>query len=263
MKNMPERYKSANKRFDLSLKRARREIDAVNKALAEGYPAVQVVGSRASKSAVRAASERLGENRNSFLSRLGTSKVPGTWKAMHGIEPDWSIKPKPKPQPKTIKVWAGAKSVRRYLLTAAQDETPIHLPFWKNLQAYAAHVDAEIIVGGFTYAKSLFSDHAIRSGVFASELVPYMRPDIMELGPSIVWYGTANILPTANDPLTGWETQTRNKWTVLPHAKIALKAVPVMPGAPGKQIMTTGVATPTTSNAMRVPKPSSITRSAP
>lgn len=244
-KNLRERYKSANKRFDLTITRAKREIAAVEKALLEGFPAKQVRGSRATKSAVRKASEDLGENRNSFLSRLGTPDTPGTWKAVHGIEPDWAIKPKVSARgPKSpIKLWASAKAVRRYLLTAAQDETSIHLPFWKNLQAYAAHIDAEIMIAPFTYQRGLYSDHSVRTGVFASELIPFIRAEIFELGPKIVWYGAANILPTATDPLSGWETATRDKWGIYGHAKIALKSIPVMPGAFGKQIMTTGVAT--------------------
>jgi hypothetical protein len=65
----------------------------------------------------------------------------------------------------------------------------------------------------------------------------------VDLAPKLTWFGKANILPTAVDPLTGWETNTRDHWAVFPHAKIALKSVPVMPGRPGKQIMTTGVIT--------------------
>lgn len=241
---LSENYKSANKRFDLSRDRAVREVKAIEQALRDGYPAKTIHGSRATKSAVRRASEQLGENRNSFLSRNGTPDTPGTWRAMHGLAPDWSIKPLAVDKPKKIiKLWGEAKSVRRYLLTAAQDETSVHLPFWKNLQAYAAHIDAEIIIGGYTYNKSLFSDHSVRTGVFASELVPHIRTEILELGPHLLWYGRANILPTATDPLAGWDTPTREKSAVFPHAKIALKCVPVMPGALGKQTMTTGVAT--------------------
>ena len=164
---------------------------------------------------------------------------------MYGIEPDWKAKPKKPPAPKKPEVlWsAEARKVRRYLLTAAQDETSVHQPFWQNLQAYAAHIGAEIMIGGFCYQKKLFTDHMVRTGVFASELVPFFRAEVLELAPKMVWYGAANILPTTSDPLAGWDTNTREKWACFPHAKIALKSIPVMPGAPGKQIMTTGVVT--------------------
>jgi hypothetical protein len=130
-----------------------------------------------------------------------------------------------------------------WLLTAAQDETPLHRPFWDNLMAYAAHRGARVMAGGFTYQKGLFEDHAVRTGLFGPEIEAVLQPAVVDLAPGIVWYGKANILPTASDPLSGWETQTRDKWMVAPHAKIALKSVATMPGKRPKQIMTTGVAT--------------------
>lgn len=133
--------------------------------------------------------------------------------------------------------------VRRFLLTAAQDETPLHEGFWANLTAYAAHMGAEIMVGGFTYQKGLFEDHAVATGRFNARIAPFLRPEVVELAERLVWYGRANILPTATDPLSGWETASRRSWAIFPHAKIALRSVPTMPGKPGKQIMTTGVVT--------------------
>lgn len=130
-----------------------------------------------------------------------------------------------------------------WLLTAAQDETALHRPFWDNLMAFASHLGAEVMVGGFTYQKGLFEDHTVRSGIFSPEVEPYLQPAVIDLAPGLVWYGRANILPTAADPLSGWDTQTRDKWMIVPHAKIALKSVPTMPGTRPKQTMTTGVAT--------------------
>ena len=133
--------------------------------------------------------------------------------------------------------------VRYFILTAAQDDTPVVDEFWQNLLAYKEHLGAELYVGGFTYQKGLFEDHSVAAGSFAEAVVPHLHPEIVELAPRCVWYGKANILPTATDPLTGWDTQTRDAWAIFPHAKIALRSIPVMPGRPGKQIMTTGVVT--------------------
>lgn len=140
-------------------------------------------------------------------------------------------------------VSAEPASTRVVLMTAAQDDTGTYDAAWANLQAYAGHRGAEIMVGGFTYQKGLFEDHMVHSGAFAQKIIPFIKPDMVDLAPRLTWFGKANILPTAVDPLTGWETNTREKWAIFPHAKIALKCVPVMPGKPGKQIMTTGVIT--------------------
>ena len=132
--------------------------------------------------------------------------------------------------------------VRRYILTAAQDNTPVHGPFWANLLAFAAHVGAEVIVGGFTYQKGLFEDHAARSAVFATDVQPYLRHDRVDLGP-IDFCAEMNILPTAARPLSGLETYTGAKWGVFPHAKVQLVSVPTLLVGQPKIIMTTGAVT--------------------
>lgn len=132
--------------------------------------------------------------------------------------------------------------VERWLLTAAQDETEVHLPFWHNLQAYAEHVGAEIMVGGFTYNKSLFEDHASRSGAFAEIVRPYIVHDDRMLGP-LMFAGRMNILPTATRPLSGLDGYSRGAWAVFPHAKVQLVSVPSLPGRHPAMIMTTGCCT--------------------
>jgi hypothetical protein len=132
--------------------------------------------------------------------------------------------------------------VRRYLLTAAQDDTDVHRPFWENLLAYAEEIGAEVMVGPFTYNKAVFSDHETRNGAFRAELQPYLRYDQVDLGP-IVFCAEMNTLPTATHPLSSLEPYTGQKWGVFPHAKIQLVSVPTVVGRPAKQIMTTGCCT--------------------
>ena len=164
-------------------------------------------------------------------------------------EPDWSLRGAPiKPRVRVAAGRAAPKArpapvgVRRWLLTAAQDDTPVHMAFWTNLQAYAAHTGAEIMVGGFTYQKGLFQDHASRTAVFASAVQPYLHHDNVELGPNLVFCAKMNTLPTAVRPLSGLETYTRGRWGIFPHAKIQLVSVPALKGHPAMQ-MTTGACT--------------------
>jgi hypothetical protein len=138
---------------------------------------------------------------------------------------------------------AVAGITRRYLLTAAQDETSVHLPFWRNLLAYGTHLGAEVMVAGFTYNKSLFEDHAARSGVFAEVVRPYLRHDNVELSPEILFAAKMNTLPTAVKPLSGLETYTQGRWGVFPHAKVQLVSVPALNGRHPAMLMTTGACT--------------------
>ena len=130
-----------------------------------------------------------------------------------------------------------------FLATAAQDDTDIHLPFWENLLAYADFRSAEILVGGFTYQKGLFEDHSVAAGVFRPQLVPHLSPHRAELHPGLIWHGHRNVLPTATKPVSGWQTVDGLAWSVMPHAKIQLETIAVMPGQMPKQVMTTGAVT--------------------
>lgn len=180
---------------------------------------------------VSAAADALGLRRSTLASRL--KKYPRRKGAA----------PPPQMEEAAHKVFAEPARTRVVLMTAVQDDTPLAQGALENLQAYAAHRGGEVMIGGFTYQKGLFEDHSVASGVFAQKVIPLLKPEVVELAPHLVWYGSANILPTAVDPLTGWETNTRDKWAIFPHAKIALKCVPTLLGKHNKQIMTTGVIT--------------------
>lgn len=132
--------------------------------------------------------------------------------------------------------------VTRWLLTAAQDETLIHEPFWRNLHAYADAMDAEVLVGGFTYNKSLFEDHASRTAVFAEAVRPFLIHEDRALGP-LLFAARMNILPTAVRPLSGLEGYSRGRWAVFPHAKIQLTSVPQMQGMHPAMVMTSACCT--------------------
>lgn len=132
--------------------------------------------------------------------------------------------------------------VARFILTAAQDDTAVHAPFLANLIAYAEHVGADLRVGGFTYQKGLFEDHATRTAVFARELWPYLAHENEWCGP-VLFAAKMNVLPTAVRPLSGLETYSRGAWAVFPHAKVQLVSVPSLPGKHPAMVMTTGAVT--------------------
>jgi hypothetical protein len=176
--------------------------------------------------------DMLGIGRSTLQARLRNMGIMGD-----GTEPT------PREElPKRV-LYAEPGRTRVVLMTAAQDETPLFNGALQNLKAYAGHRQADILIGGFTYQKALFEENRVEYGSFHSDVKPLLAPEIIELAPKLIWYGRANILPTAVSPLAGWDTNTKDKWAIFPHAKIALKSIPVMPSRFGKQIMTTGVIT--------------------
>lgn len=135
------------------------------------------------------------------------------------------------------------RGVLRVLLTGAQDATDVHDGFWRNLQAYAADLGAEVIVSGFTYNKALFTNQETAGNYWRPELEPHLFDNRVQFGEAMDFAGEMNTLPTAVTPLSGMHAYTGPRWGIFPHAKQALESVPRMKDAAYKATMTTGCCT--------------------
>lgn len=173
---------------------------------------------------------------------------------MHRPAPEAIVKPVDQP-------------VQRYILSSAQDSTELHTQFLTNLEAYAEFLrkegPCEIMISGFTYSKKLFQENDPRHIAARKEsaskyddegkdrvywdprIEPYRMQERVRLSDRIDFAGEMNTLPTAATPLSNFETYTRHRWGIFPHAKVQLKSVPTMKDAPAKIIMTTGAVTKT------------------
>ena len=142
--------------------------------------------------------------------------------------------------------------VKRYILTAAQNNTFVNKPFWNNLKALAAHYDAEILVGTFSYNQNHYGELAVKKDKakpvekelwFDPLIEDYISDDRIELGEGLVWCGEMNIMPTSDDPLSGLETYSHRKSAIFPHVKLAMRSVATMQGEGTKLNFTTGAVT--------------------
>lgn len=135
----------------------------------------------------------------------------------------------------TMRLRTPASGVRRYILTSAQNNTPIYKDVWFNLKAMAEYYGARIMVGRFTYDKSSYGENAVKPGTLRSsdfdklwydpELLPYVCDERVELAPGLLWCGELNILPTAVNPLSGLEAYTGRSSGIFPHATFAMDSV--------------------------------------
>ena len=216
------------------------EISAKRKAaiearLREGYSPFGQSGGLGS--AVERAAKDLKTQAQNMQTWLRTQKRNAK-AGKENFEPNWALFNRDVSRDVAVK----SKRVRRWLLTAAQNETKIHSAFWQNLNAYAQAIGAEIVVGPFTYQLGVFEDHNTRSNVFADAVRPHLRFERMECG-DVLFCAEMNTLPTAVRPLSGLHSYTVGRWGIFPHAKIALESVPAMPGKHPPLIMTTGACT--------------------
>lgn len=135
---------------------------------------------------------------------------------------------------------------RHFIFTSAQNNSLVHEDFIRNLEAYAEWLgDCEIHIAGFVYSKKLFQDTDKHSDTvyFHDRVEPYLSNDQIRVGDGLVFCGEMNTVPTAVTPLSGFETYTKHRWGIFPHAKIQLQAVATAKFAPTKQLMTTGCVT--------------------
>jgi hypothetical protein len=133
---------------------------------------------------------------------------------------------------------------RRFLFTGAQNDAPIHEPFWANLKAYAEHIGGEIVVGPWTYETMWWSENNPTSRAYDTALSEYLCFGQMAVGDNFVFVGDMNTLPTASRPISDLVTHSRGRWAVFPHCKIQLITVPSTdPTVQAHQVMTSGAVT--------------------
>lgn len=133
---------------------------------------------------------------------------------------------------------------RRFIFAGAQNDAEVHAGFWKNLKAYADHLDADIVVGPWTYETQWWSENNPTSRTYDPRLAEYLCFGEMLIGDDFVFCGEMNTLPTANRPIGDLQTYTGGKWGIFPHAKFQLSSIPSTdPARQACQIMTTGAVT--------------------
>ena len=143
-------------------------------------------------------------------------------------------------------------NVKRYILTAAQNNTLVHEDFWENVLALTAHYGAKLMVGTFSYNQNHYGKLAVKRGKdkpaedtlwFDSELKPYLSDERIELAPGLTWCGEMNIQPTEENPLSGLETYVGPSSVIFPHTKVEMRSVATTASEPVKLLYTTGSVT--------------------
>lgn len=138
---------------------------------------------------------------------------------------------------------------KRFVFTSAQNNTFVHEEFWNNLLTFCDHRGAQLMVGKFRYNKSGFQNHTKDTDGdlwYDPKVLPYIADESLTIKDAIsglVWCGELDILPTAVNPLSGLDSYTHTASTIVPHAKVQLKSVPVLKGDPVKMLYTTGACT--------------------
>jgi hypothetical protein len=138
----------------------------------------------------------------------------------------------------------GAKRAR-YVITAAQNATPVNKPFFASLIRYCAERDAQLIIIPYRYKNptSMWSQQAKDDDWWAPELAKYLLDIRVDLNPNLTLMADIKTQPTANSPLQGFETLTGPKSAIIGHPKLELSTVPTPQSKMAKILTTTGAVT--------------------
>lgn len=135
--------------------------------------------------------------------------------------------------------------VSTFVVTWAQNATPVHEGFLASLQHYCKHKSATLLViaGRYKNPTSQFSISQKNEEYWADEIADYLIKQRIHLNDSLVIMGDLKSQPTAENPLQGHKGITQDKSGVFGHPKIALESVATPQHKLPKLLFTTGAVT--------------------
>lgn len=130
----------------------------------------------------------------------------------------------------------------KFIITSAQNATPIHEKFLQSILTYVDENDAELIVIPYRYRNptSLWSATAQDDDYWDSRVVPYLMDKHIQLNERFRVMGHIKIQPTAVSPLSGLDSLTGEDSAVFGHPLVELKSIPTPARKMPKILSTTG-----------------------
>jgi len=131
----------------------------------------------------------------------------------------------------------------RFIITWAQNNTPVHEVFLKNLEAYAKHINADIhvIAGRYRNPTSIFTD--IKHDKWHHSVTKYLDAARHNVHKYLSIMSDVKVQPTAINPMTGMTGMSGINSCVFGSPKLQLEMIPVLEGNKPKMMMTTGACT--------------------
>lgn len=137
------------------------------------------------------------------------------------------------------------KPAKRYLITAAQNATPVHAAWWRVLQTMVKKLGAELLVIPMRYKNptSQWSGSQQNAEHWAEEIRPFLWNVRHNLNANLTVLADLKIQPTASSPLTGAEAVSLDSSGIIGHTKLQLRSIPTASGRMAKLLTTTGACT--------------------
>jgi hypothetical protein len=131
----------------------------------------------------------------------------------------------------------------RYVITAAQNATPVNKPFLESLLRYCEEQSAKLLVIPYRYRNptSMFADKDY--DWWDASVLPYIADTRFHITTNLQLMGDIKIQPTAAKPLSGMDSMTGLESAIFGHPKVQQKTIATRPGEMAKILITTGAVT--------------------
>ena len=135
--------------------------------------------------------------------------------------------------------------IKRFIITTAQNATPIHDDFFASLKTYADFHQAELVVIPIRYKNptSRFTMSQQNAEVWDPAVTPYLYNQRKKLNDNLDLLGDIKTVPTATKPLSGFESITGGSSAILGHTKVQMESIATPHNRYPKLLTTTGAVT--------------------
>jgi hypothetical protein len=132
-----------------------------------------------------------------------------------------------------------------FVITAAQNATPVHAAAWASLLTLAKHRRAELLVIPYTYKNptSQWTEQQEDHNWWSEEVLPFLWNVKHQLCGDLTLLANIPVQPTAGDPLGGLDSVSNESSSIVGHAKIQLRSVAAPASGRAKIMTTTGACT--------------------
>lgn len=130
-----------------------------------------------------------------------------------------------------------------FLISWAQNNTPVHKKLFKKMKMYAEERDADIhiIAGRYKNPTSVHIDKTY--DFWADDLLPYLDASRHKIHPRLVVFSDVKIQPTAVNPLSGVAGMSGTDSCIFGHPRAHFEITAALEGHPTKAMWTTGACT--------------------
>lgn len=137
------------------------------------------------------------------------------------------------------------KGVKRYLVVAAQNATPVHAQWWNVILTMAKFYEAQLMVIPLRYKNptSTWGGSQQNAEYWDTPVREYLWNQRLALNKNLTLLADMKIQPTASSPLTGADGLSHASSGIIGHTKVQLKSIATPQSRMAKLLMTTGACT--------------------